>query len=287
MKRNYIFVATLIMLVSGISRLNAQCADSNNVHSFQYNGKTYEIVSEKKSWKDAASCALERGGYLAQIDDLAEQQAIANEVLSVVDTQYTTVSDGGNAAYVWIGANDLLAEGNWLWDGDDSGATEVFWVGDETGTPYMGKYNNWGKSGATQNEPDNYMNNQNAGAMGLQKWPVGFPQVFGTPGQWNDINQTNQLYYVIEQRYNTSVEYGDMHRRVNIYPNPAKGRIYIDEIEERAEITLYDMTGEVKRSLLAVSGVTVLNTESLTTGIYLLHIRLGDGSSAAYKVVVE
>ena len=52
-------------------------------------------------------------------------------------------------------------------------------------------YNNWGI------EPDNYGEGQNALALGLTQWPVASGHL-GKPGQWNDINEKNKIYFVVE-----------------------------------------------------------------------------------------
>lgn len=288
MRRIYtVLLIVLLIATASINVVKAQCASSANVHSFTYNGTGYEIISEMKTWADAAACAVERGGYLVHIDDMAEQQAIMNEVLSVVDTQYTTVSDGGNAAYVWIGANDILAEGNWLWDGDNMGTSDVFWVGDETGVPYMGAYNNWGgSSGSTLNEPDNFMNNQNAAAMGLQKWPVGFAQTFGVPGEWNDIVVTNQLYYIVEKS-STSVNSLDNKASITIYPNPVSNQLKITGIHDDDEIIIIDITGKVFEKTIASGSSVILNTTSWARGVYLVRIGDSNGNIMVQKLVKE
>ena len=59
-----------------------QCANSSNIYSFVYNGKTYEIIKENKTWADAASWAVERGGILTEINNVSEQNAIYTELIS-------------------------------------------------------------------------------------------------------------------------------------------------------------------------------------------------------------
>ena len=96
----------------------AQCVNPANVYAFTHNGKNYEVVRENKSWIESAACASELGGYLAEINNQAEQDAIFTELgnSSIFNTR-TVASDGGSASYVWIGGNDLQNEGEWFWDG--------------------------------------------------------------------------------------------------------------------------------------------------------------------------
>jgi hypothetical protein len=166
---------------------SAQCANPSNIYSFVYNGKSYEVVKENKTWVNAAACAVARGGALMEINNLLEQNAVFTEIdLNAGITVSNTVApDGGGGAYVWLGGNDLSVEGNWIWDGNNDNVGPQFWLGTSTGSVVGGLYNNWG------NEPDDF-NGQDALALSLNGWPL------GVTGEWNDVDHTNTLYYVIE-----------------------------------------------------------------------------------------
>jgi hypothetical protein len=162
------------------------CANASNVLEFNSNGKKYEIVKEAKSWKDAVKCAIERGGYLAEISSAAEQALIfSNLEKASINLGATFSSDGGDASYVWIGGNDLSIEGTWVWDGDNAGTKTEFWIGDWTGSAVEGRYNNWG------DEPDDF-SGQDALGLALTDWPLGLAS------QWNDLRESNKLFFVIE-----------------------------------------------------------------------------------------
>ncbi len=168
----------------------SQCASNTNIYSFTYNGKTYEVVKENQTWVNASSCAVLRGGNLLEVNSLAEQNAIYNQVLNNagIVSSNTTAPDGGGAAYVWLGGNDLTTEGNWIWDGDNNNSGPQFWMGNFMGGPVGGLYNNF-----SSNEPDNFgLNGQDGLGLAITNWPL------GVSGQWNDVNESNQLYYVIE-----------------------------------------------------------------------------------------
>lgn len=144
-----------------------------------FNGHKYQLVTNSLSWADAKSAAETAGGHLATISSEAENSAISSFLLSTGLT-YPTASDGGGAAYVWLGASDSAVEGNWQWVDDTD----------------IASYSNWG-SGAFGSEPDNFNGSQDAMAMGLTAWP--YPSGgLGTEGQWNDINDGNSIYYLIE-----------------------------------------------------------------------------------------
>jgi len=169
------------------------CVNSDNIYSFTYDGKNYDIIRENKTWLEAADCAVERGGFLAEINDAEENVALFNELTnnaSIVNDN-TTAADGGGASYVWIGGNDITIEGNWIWDGNNDGTTTQFWQGTASGTVIGGHYNNWG------NEPDDFGDGQDGLGLSLTEWPLANGSL-GKAGQWNDVSDTNTLYFVVE-----------------------------------------------------------------------------------------
>lgn len=152
---------------------------------FYDNGHTYYTVTTAKTWAEASQYAQSLGGYLAVITSASE-----NDLLFSKATQDTSLMsnapiapDGGGAKYLWLGASDVSVEGEWKWI---------------DGTNVSG-YTNWG-SGSYGTEPDNYNGSQDALAMGLQVWPQPSGGI-GTAGKWNDINESNKLYSVIEWNY--------------------------------------------------------------------------------------
>jgi len=177
---------------------------------FESGGHTYKVVTTGATYADALLAAAaatsssgDADGYLVNIESSAENAAIAAQLASnIAPSAYasTTAERGGGSAYVWIGADDISTEGTWVWN--TLTGTEAFWSGDQTGSAVGGKYNNWGTESGTQNEPDNSdRGGQNAAGIALQTWPnpslnAGF--VLGTAGQWNDLAERTQLYYIIE-----------------------------------------------------------------------------------------
>lgn len=182
-----LLLSALIMLFFFATFIYSQnCADSANIYSFEYDGKTYEIVKENKSWVDAVSCAVERGGYLAEINSQEEQDSLYFHLQNAEIVVTNTVApDGGGASYVWIGGNDITTEGKWIWDGENDGEGSQFWQGTTSGNSVDGLYNNWG------NEPDNWENQDGLG-LAITDWPLGIA------GQWNDVDDSNSLYFIIE-----------------------------------------------------------------------------------------
>ena len=129
-----IFALTALLISSNIQ---AQCvADEANVYTFTYNGDAYEIVKENLSWVDAAACAVERGGFLTEINTQEEQDSIFYHVNQAgISANNTVAPDGGGASYLWIGGNDLAAEGVWVWDGNNDATSIQFWQGTSSGSP--------------------------------------------------------------------------------------------------------------------------------------------------------
>ncbi|WP_353148784.1 T9SS type A sorting domain-containing protein [Chryseobacterium sp.] len=286
-----------ILFATGIAiYCNAQCANPANISSYTYNGKVYEVIKELKNWNNAALCAVQRGGYLAEINDADEQNAIYNFITSSgIPSDYAPVSDGGGTSYVWIGATDKVTEGVWLWDGNNDGVGINFWngqgaAGSGNGMPVSNRYNSWGRGNGTGAimEPDNYLNNQNAAAIALSGWPAGSNSL-GVAGQWNDLNMNNSLYYIVEKDNQTlSVRdhsYADK-SRLEVYPSPVKvGESLMITSAEEATYTLFSAEGKVVKAGKFTEN-TGIDTSALPTGIYIINIET-KSNVKSYKVIVK
>jgi len=270
--------------------LIAQCADTANIYTFSYGGHNYEVVKEMKNWSTAAACAVERGGYLVEINDQAENDAVYNGITigAGVSTTYTTVNDGGGIAYVWIGASDITTEGNWIWDGDGDGSGTSFWTGEGSagaggGHPVGFLYNNWGGSNAgTPNEPDDYSNNQDAGAIALDGWPGGSGSL-GVVKEWNDIATTNSLYFVIEKTGADISEHTN-ENSFKLYPNPAKNTLTI-ETNGESQICIYTVSGEkvYENTIFENQSISIKNYAS---GVYFVK-ETKDSNISVQKLLVN
>jgi hypothetical protein len=167
---------------------------------FNFGGHSYEFVQQGRTWTGAATDATSRSlagapGALAVIDSAEENQAIEDAVLANLPASTfpsTRAADGGNRSYFWIAGTDRVTEGAWIWDADGNGAGSQFWQGTGTGGPVGGAFTNWGTFGIVQREPDNSQNAQDALGFSLEGWPFGFA------GEWNDVNEGNALYYLVE-----------------------------------------------------------------------------------------
>ncbi|MDR2928896.1 MAG: hypothetical protein LBV41_11975 [Cytophagaceae bacterium] len=197
-----------IMVAAGYSCDKEENGGSNNSttsYEFEHEGSKYTVVKKLKTWVEAAEDAVAQGGYLVEIGNQAEHDAVYKAIRDAgVSPSYTVVNDGGGVAYVWIGAM-ATTDRTWVWNGVYAeGTLPTFWMGNSDGVE-LG-YANWGgKSAGSYNEPDNFTdpdvspNGQNVAAIGMANWPQGSASPLGIAGEWNDIANTNKLYYVIEK----------------------------------------------------------------------------------------
>ena len=272
----------------------AQCANNANIYSFTYSGKSYEIVKETKSWVDASTCAVERGGYLVEIGSLAEQLAVYNAIVaSAIPNNYKPIADGGGTSYIWIGATDKNVEGTWLWDGNNDNTGIHFWTGQgaagaNNGSPVSGSYINWGGTSTTiVQEPDNY-NNQDAAAIGLTGWPFG-TTTLGIAGEWNDINIANTIYYIIEYNYLIGINEKEPNSKpYYITPNPCTNKLFLKNQNNIENIKIYDSVGKMvyeKNTLL--SGETQIDVATYKSGVYIMLIEETKHNFQTIKFVKE
>lgn len=251
----------------------AQCGSPTNVYSFTYNGSTYELIRENLTWENAAACAVSRGGYLVEIEDVAENTAIFNEITTNggVTFSNTTAPDGGGGSYVWLGGNDLETEGSWMWDGNNDGLYVPFWLGDASGTPVGGNYNNWG------NEPDDF-NGQDALGLSLNGWPL------GVAGEWNDVDELNTLYFLVEFPINAGAI--ELENEFEMYPNPFDDLIKISSKDQLAEVVFRTSVGqEVKRVQMNASAEMEINVADLKANVYFVEIITENGNSVVRKLM--
>jgi hypothetical protein len=164
---------------------------------FEFNGHQYRLYADPaaRTWADAAAFAATlsvagQPGYLARVDSAAENARLFQSIIASQLMLTRTAPDGGGGRYVWIGANDRAAEGDWRWhDGT------AFWSGGPTGSAVGGLYNNWGTNQTGRTEPDNFQfaaGGQDAAGISVNGWPL------GAAGQWNDIGELNVMPFLVE-----------------------------------------------------------------------------------------
>jgi hypothetical protein len=297
MKTKSLLLCMGLILIGSINVSGQGCAGTANIYTFFYNNKTYEVIREKKTWADAALCAVELGGYLVEINDANEQAAVYDAIINgaMVSPTYTTVPDGGGIAYVWIGATDQATEGTWLWDGNNEGNGINFWIGEGTagsggGHVVGGAYANWGgASTGTYHEPDDYAGIQDGAAIGLSGWPSGSGSL-GIASEWNDINMANALYFVIEKDNANGMNYRDSSDPVKFYPNPVKDLLTIKTFHTGytiASATVCDLAGkELLNHKSLKNSLYTMNLSQLASGTYLVKVILSDRVEVNCRIVV-
>eukprot|EP00961_Rhodomonas_salina_P019548 263360-Rhodomonas_salina.1 len=114
-------------------------------------GKCFYAPEGQKNWADAeADCSETYGATLASVLSEAENEIVKRLARNV----------GGE---VWIGFNDILTEGTFVWA--DGAASDAF--------------TNW-----NSNEPNDFQGNEDCA------------ELHGDNGLWNDDTCTNQVHYV-------------------------------------------------------------------------------------------
>ena len=270
--KNILLLAVLIMSCNNII---AQCADAANIYSFVYNGQFYEVVKENRSWTDASSCAVSRNGYLAEINDAAEQNAVLKELTDNAGIITSNTQNEFGIPSIWLGGSDAVTEGDWIWDGDNDGIGPQFWSGGPDGNG--SRYSNWGTSPA---EPDNF-NGQDHLSIIIEP-PVNF-------GLWNDLLSTrNSIYYLIEYSPILSIQNSELRTNISIYPNPFKNFITVDN-KTSVAIDRIDIFNLMSQKIKTFNRNEIINNEinvaSLDNGMYILRVHFDNGEIISQKIV--
>ena len=71
---------------------------------------------------------------------------------------------------------------------------------------------------------------------------------------------------------------------VNVYPNPAREQVSFN-IENDAQVSVYDMTGRMVSVTNVAAGEANLNVSELENGVYFVNFRFADGTTAVSKFV--
>ncbi len=270
--KNILLLAVLIM---SCNNSIAQCADAANIYSFEYNGHFYEVVKENKSWTDASSCAVSRNGYLAEINDDAEQNAVLNELAFNAGITPSNTPNPWDMPSIWLGGSDAVTEGNWIWDGDNDGIGPQFWSGGPDGNGSL--YSNWGTMPA---QPDNYSNNQDHLTIIIGP-PVNY-------SLWNDLSSTTGLYYLIEHNTIVSIQNSELKTNISIYPNPFKNFITVYNGTSVAidRIDIFNLMGQKIKTFNRNEIINnEINVSSLDNGSYILKVHFDNGELISKKIV--
>ena len=279
--QNKIYMTNLFTLLSFTVLINfasfGQCVNESNVYTFTYNGHFYDVVKENKTWTNAALCANEKGGYLAEITDVAEQNAIFSELTANAGINILNTQNQFGTASIWLGGRDSGTEGEWIWDGDNDGVGQQFWSGASGGTAIGGSYTNWGVSPA---EPDN-SGGQDYLTIIIKPTATNF-------GLWNDLISTNPIYSLIEYDDNVGINENPTQNKVQIYPNPIND--YLQFVNSSGVgINLIDIFDHTGKKLISATNSELnenrINVSSLNQGVYVAVIQFENGTQVNKKIV--
>lgn len=287
-------LASLACLTVNSAAAQTPCANAAKIYTFTSGNKLYELVKETKTWAAAAACAVQRGGHLVEINDQAEQTAVYNFVVaSGSGTSTSIAADGGYARYFWIGGTDRVTNGTWIWDGDNNQSGTNFWNGEgalgaNNGSPVNGAFENWGRGalgGNTAMEPDNFAGSQSAVGVALNTWAG------GEPGQWNDLDESDILHYVIEKPLPANAtggaEQSSTASALLVLPNPAKDHLELQYPEGISSIALYSAQGQLISATPCSGSRYEVNSAQLAPGLYTLLLTDSQGRQLTRKIIKE
>jgi len=120
--------------------------------------------------------------------------------------------------------------------------------------------------------------------LALTEWPLGIGSL-GQPGQWNDVDDSNTIYYVIEYNNSTGIlENNSNNGNVSVYPNPVSKEAtfyFSNNINGTAAINIYNSFGQLilkieDLKITCGSNSVSFDAGGLKPGIYLYTIETPD-----------
>jgi hypothetical protein len=72
-----------------------------------------------------------------------------------------------------------------------------------------------------------------------------------------------------------------------IFPNPAKETVLITAVDIMEQIELYDLSGRILRTVTPKTIKTELKLGNLSSGVYLLKVRLKNGGTKTEKLIIQ
>jgi len=265
----------IVLLLINTLNLFSQCFNDAHVYTFNYNGHTYKIIKENKTWTEAVNCAISTNGYLAEIENQAEEDAIFSALTNDAGIDETLTQNEFGTAAVWIGGSDSQNEAVWIWDGNNDNVGTEFWNGDFNGSTVNGSYANWG---LYPPEPDD--------AGGQDKLTITIDSNHSNLGKWNDLADLsyNRIYYVIEYGTILSVGENTLKNEIDVYPNPFNNLINIKSPREISDVKVFNTIGQALYQESFNSNNINIDLSILKTGVYYLKLTLKDGNIINYKL---
>ena len=133
-------------------------------------------------------------------------------------------------------------------------------------------------------EPDNW-NNQDGLAMGVTDW------ILGKQGQWNDLDLSNTLYYVIEYASPLKTEENKLENGLKIFPNPAYDDLTIINRNSQLinKIEVLTVLGQKIKTYDSFNQTTQLDlsVDNLEPGVYFLKLYFDNEAILIQKIVKQ
>merc|ERR1712110_445167 len=96
-------------------------------YSYQSGDICYAYVNDKKTWAEAEAMCKALGGYLVEVHSVQENDYLEKIVFEHRDPN------------VWMGAHDILTEGQWFWATSGEPVAEfTFWGAGEPNNNHVG-----------------------------------------------------------------------------------------------------------------------------------------------------
>ena len=234
-----------------------------------------------------------KGGKLFVIDGVSRIFESTDDGVNWVQKTGTSLPQTGasDAASKFLGiGNDLFLANSGVWKSADDGDT---WTRIDTGFAYsFGTYVDTRSlyydgttlysgiiGGKTYSSPDlgnswYYM----GAAQSFIKSMVRHNNVlFGAAHASDSVYVYNGVSAIAEQ---------DISADVRLYPNPAGDQLSVDNIDDGAELDVFDVSGKLVYSALSRGGRPRISTSEFCNGVYWLRIR-SEGAVAHKKFVVS
>jgi len=150
--------------------------------------------------------------------------------------------------------------------GNSNGWLEITWV--KKALNYIKISTDGGTSYETVPAANEYYRLEDLGAEDYDIWLKWSYAPFACPTQLDDINLRNQWNYC---KINNNID----ENLINVYPNPANEKVYIDldsKVFEEGSLSIYDLVGKkvYNNKIKANQERLILNVGHLNDGIYLI-----------------
>ncbi len=223
----------------------------------------------------------------------------------------TVVNNNGGAIFTRYGT--LTVKNNIFW----GNGSQIIWVGTSAAIVYS---HNWSESPWNVNMPyTSFVSGDTTNFVGTASGMVAptltddptesaLTSNFALTGASGCINKGDTVantdtvdYAMLPRIFGPKIDIGAIEyqsvasvplsttltNEMNVYPNPAAGKLFVYTVGATGTLTLYDVTGRVVAQKVVESSVTDFETGVIAPGGYNMVWRSTDGMEAATKVVIK